>query len=511
MVGSTLLVGGLILGGFFIGATFSEVTAIIIILLVGIIPAFALSIVLLPVLTITIIAVIVLITIGVLPLMASVSSGTELLLFFGLALVEGVFILIAWFRERTELLQQDEIGSLRGRLEERVEERTRYTRIAADISQEIISAPSLEQLLDQAANLTTARFGFSYVGIYLADETEHNLALRAAQGPDADRLLRAAKRIKFGPPALLGWVAENKQQRLMTRISEDSLHLEDGLLAGNQSELCIPILSGGNLVGVMDVQSTRSTVFDNETIVVLQMLASQIATAIYNVRLLEVEQGSIQEVIGTYQAGYKIDQTRTENEVYQIIQELFSKTPYMSLLMIPEGQGLKVIAKSDPKSPEGQTLPDLLSVSISDLDPFLTAGIFIGERNRLNALPYNLISVLRQLQIFSAALIPIKRKGSSWGVITIATREKNPLVQAAMQPYVTLADQIGITFDRIHETQEKDDRIVEMETVSLVSSEIAQAKTDKQVLEAVENLFQGTSKAAILLVAENNNLRFVAN
>ena len=125
VVGSTLLVSGLILGGFFIGVAFSEITAIIVILMIGIVPGFALSIILLPVLTIIIIAVIVLITIGVLPLMASVTSGTELVLFFGLALVEGVFVLIAWYRERTEILQQDEIGSLRGRLEERVEERTR--------------------------------------------------------------------------------------------------------------------------------------------------------------------------------------------------------------------------------------------------------------------------------------------------------------------------------------------------------------------------------------------------
>ena len=296
----------------------------------AIIPAFTLSIVLLPLLTIIIISVIVLITIGVLPLMASVSSGTELILFFGLALAEGVFVLIAWYRERTEILQQDEIGSLRGRLEERVEERTRYTRIAADIAQEIISSSSLEQLLSQAADLTAARFGFSYVGIYLADETEHFLELKAAQGPETERLLQAGKRIKFGPPSLLGWVAENKQQRLITRIAEDSLHLEAELFAGNQSEIGIPIISGDNLLGVMDVQSTRSTVFDNETIVVLQMLASQVATAIHNVRLLEVEQGGIHEVVETYLAGYKIDRAGTENEIYQIIQELFSKTPYMT-------------------------------------------------------------------------------------------------------------------------------------------------------------------------------------
>jgi GAF domain-containing protein len=511
IVGSTFLVGGLMLGGFFIGAAFSEITAIIIILLVAIIPAFTLSIILLPLLTIIIIAVVVLITIGVLPLMASISSGTELILFFGLAVVEGVFILIAWYREKNETLQQEEISSLRGRLEERIDERTRYTRIAAEIAQEIISSKTLEELLDKAANHTAARFGFTDVGIYLSDDTQHYLELKAARGSETERALRAGKRVKFGPPSLLGWVAENKQQRLVTRIGEDPLHLEAELLSSNQSELGIPILSGDNLLGVMDAQSTRSTIFDNETIVVLQMLASQIATAINNVRLLEVEQGSIKGVVDAYQAGYNINRTGKENEVYQIIQGLFAKTAYMCMVLIPEGEGHKVVAKSDSRLPEGQSLPDFISVSENELAPILTNGLFIGERNRLNSLPYNLISMLRQLQIFSAALIPIIRKGSGAGVVILATREKIPLVQTALQPYINFVQQIGTTLDRIHETQDKDDHILEMETISLTSSRIAKAKTEKDVIEALQEIFQGESKSAVLLVAENNTLRVTTN
>ena len=64
-------------------------------------------------------------------------------------------------------------------------------------------------------NLTAARFGFADVGIYLAAENDHFLELKAAQGSELERLLRAGKRVKYGPPSLLGWVAENKQQRLM--------------------------------------------------------------------------------------------------------------------------------------------------------------------------------------------------------------------------------------------------------------------------------------------------------
>jgi MFS family permease len=191
IVGSILLVSGIILSGFIVGSAFSVNTSVIIILMATVVPAFTLSIVLLPLLAIVIIAIVVMITIGVLPLMANISASTELNIFIGLGIIEGIFILIAWFREKSEAQQQDEIGILRNRLEERIVERTRFSRIAAEIAQDLISTSSIETLLNQSVNLINARMGFSFTGFYLANETRRDLFLKTAQGSsDADRLVR---------------------------------------------------------------------------------------------------------------------------------------------------------------------------------------------------------------------------------------------------------------------------------------------------------------------------------
>ena len=358
IIGSILLVSGIILSGFIVGSAFSVNTSVIIILMATVVPAFTLSIVLLPLLAIVIIAIVVLITIGVLPLMANISASTELNIFIGLGIIEGIFILIAWFREKSETQQQDEIGILRNRLEERIVERTRFSRIAAEIAQDLISTSSIETLLNQSVNLINARMGFSFTGFYLANETRRDLFLKTAQGSsDADRLVREGKRIPYGPPSLLGWVAENKQQRLITRLTEDPLQLEAELLPGNQSELAMPILGGDSLLGVLDFQSTRTTAFDNEIIVVLQMLASQIATSIQNVYQFEAEKGSIQEVAEVYQAGFKVAQAKTEIDICQIMQELFPRVPYVAMYLTPEGNELKTAARTELQLPGGQKLP----------------------------------------------------------------------------------------------------------------------------------------------------------
>jgi GAF domain-containing protein len=516
-VGSILLVSGIILGGFLISSTFPENTIVIIILMSTVVPAFILGIVLLPLVAIIIIAVIVLITIGVLPLMSSISPSTELLVFISLILIQGVVILIAWYRDTTEAFQLDEIGSLRGRLEEKIGERTRFSRITSEIAQELIVAKSMDTLLNDAVSMISARMGFSFSGFYLLEETGNQLLLRAAQGTEADRLVRAGKRIPFGTPSIIGWVAENKQQHLITRLSEDQFQLEAELLPGNQSELAVPIMSGDKLLGVLDVQSTRTTVFDNETIVVLEMLSGYIATAIQNVRLFEMEQGSIQEAIEVYLAGYKAAESKTENEIFQVIQELFLRVPYISALLLPEGEGLKVQARTKHQLADGQEWPESISVSIENLASILGSDIFIGEGNRLNSLPYNLVRFLQQSQIFSVALIPIDQKDIHIGILLIGNREREPLNTTSVQPYTNLAKQIAVAIDHIRELQKTQRRIVELGTINFQLqnvTELAKAIEKSSHLEeafrATQELFVHTQTPAMLLVAEKDKFRIVS-
>jgi GAF domain-containing protein len=511
LIGSNILVGGIILAGFLTASAFPEGTTIIVILMSTVVPAFTLGIMLLPFIALVIIAVVVLITVGILPLMASITPGTELLIYIGLIIIEAIFLMVARLKDISDSLQQDEIGSLRGRLEERLEERTRYSKIASEIAQDLFSATSLEKLSDEAVTSIVSRFGFTFAGFYLVDNTSRKLTLQAGQGSEAERMLRAGSTINFGPPSLLGWVAENKQQHLTTRIAEDPLHLESELISGNQSELGIPVISGDRLLGVLDVQSARSTVFDNETIVVLQMLANQMAAAIQKVRSLEVEQGSVQELIGVYQAGYRVDQAISDGQVFQVTQELLSKTPYVSLLLISDGKGLRLVTKSDSRQSESVPLANSITVSIEELAPILTSDIFIGEGARLNSLPYNLVSILRQLQIFSAALLPLRQKSATTGVLIIGTREKTPLVQTNIQPYTNFVTQIGVTLDRIAEKQRRDLQISEMDISSRVSSLITKARTDKDVLKAVQELFQAESTSAILLVSSSDQLNVTSH
>jgi len=65
--------------------------------------------------------------------------------------------------------------------------------------------------------------------------------------------------------------------------------------------MALPLMFGGKIIGVLDVQSKESSAFFQEDIEVLTVLANQIAVAIENARLFQQSQDALQELDSTFQ------------------------------------------------------------------------------------------------------------------------------------------------------------------------------------------------------------------
>ena len=242
-----------------------------------------------------------------------------------------------------------------------------------------------------------------------------------------------------------------------------------------------------------------------------EMLANQISTGIQTVRQFEFEQGSVQEVAQVYLTGYKTMKARSEGEVFQAAGELFAKTTYVAMLLTSHEKELKTQARTGTILADGTTLPDSLALTTDELDPFLGSEAYIGEGARLNALPYNLVRFVRQFNIFSLALIPVRYDDRISGLLLMGTQEKTPLEAANLQPYVNLGAQIGAALTNIHEAEKIAHRLQSMEASARLSTELTQARTENGVLEAVQRLFQATNESVILLKAEPRLLRLATS
>ncbi|HEX2697846.1 MAG TPA: GAF domain-containing protein, partial [Anaerolineales bacterium] len=220
------------------------------------------------------------------------------------------------FDQRAEVKSQDEIGLLANSfnkmaeelsgmyrsLEEKVEERTRQIRTAAEVAQRITSTTDLDELLNRTVELIVEQFKFYQASIFLLDRGGKLAILRASYGPAAKEMLGRGHRLEVGSASIMGWVSANNQPRIASDVAEDPIHLRNELLPETRSEAGIPISVNNLVLGALDVQSTEANTFGPEVIVTLQTLASQLAVAIQNVGLVASTEVNFQELERLYRA-----------------------------------------------------------------------------------------------------------------------------------------------------------------------------------------------------------------
>ncbi len=193
-----------------------------------------------------------------------------------------------------------QLRDLIGTLEQRVADRTRelerrssYLEAAAEVGRAATSILEADRLIQQTVELVRRRFGLYYVGLFTVDETGEWAVLRAGTGEAGQAMLARGHRLGIGT-GMVGWSIANAQARVALEVGEDAERLATAELPDTRSEAALPLRSRGQVVGALTVQSDRSGAFDQETIVVLQTMADQVAVALDNAHLFTASQAALE-------------------------------------------------------------------------------------------------------------------------------------------------------------------------------------------------------------------------
>lgn len=150
-----------------------------------------------------------------------------------------------------------------------------------EIGKETASILDLDELLERVAEVVKRVIDYEMFGILLLDGDGTELVLRRAvsYGSIPDKT-----RIRVGE-GLCGTAALTKQPILVGDVSSDPRYLN--LIPQARSELVVPLLHKDRVVGVFDLESTVLNGFTEQHLKVLTPLASQVAVAIENARLVD--------------------------------------------------------------------------------------------------------------------------------------------------------------------------------------------------------------------------------
>jgi HAMP domain-containing protein len=182
----------------------------------------------------------------------------------------------------------DDLSDVYRSLEERVDERTKQVRTAAEVARAVISTASLDDLLRRAVELIRTQFGYDFVSIFLLEQEGDFAVLSEATG-DAGLALKAeGYLVPVGSQSVIGWVTGNNQPRVVSEVQPEDTNRRRDLMPYTRSELALPLQTSGRVLGAMDVQSRQQDAFRQQDVEVLQTLADQLSAAILNARLAQI-------------------------------------------------------------------------------------------------------------------------------------------------------------------------------------------------------------------------------
>lgn len=184
----------------------------------------------------------------------------------------------------------------------KLDRRALLLQAAAEVSRATGSILDPDELIQQVVKLTRERFGLYYVGLYLVDQTDETrkwAVLRAGTGEAGRQMVARGRRIEVGGDSSVGWCIANKRSRLEQNISSEAAQRKNPLLPLTRSKLTLPLISRGQAIGAMTIQSAQPDAFAEEDITTLQTMADQLANAIENARLF-AEHKRAQEALAAH-------------------------------------------------------------------------------------------------------------------------------------------------------------------------------------------------------------------
>ena len=398
----------------------------------------------------------------------SISSGVT-----GVTIVQAAMIamiglllfLLTNFRARLEKFRLNQVQTinrkleqLTGTLEQRVEERTHQLELANQqitaritqleavtrLSETIAELQNLSEVFPQATELINKFFGFYHVGIFLIDSQKEFAILQAANSEGGKRMLVRGHRLRLGT-GVVGYAALTGTPRIALDVGKDAVFFNNHDLPETRSEAALPLKSGGETIGILDVQSRVAEAFSNDDLLILTTLANQVAIAIENARLLTETRSALVQV--------------------QTVYDEFTRAEWSRTIARMEQPGYRYNAGRIEMLEKGLKTPEVLK-AIQNGE--IVSGSANGSQEKL-----------------STVAVPVKLRGEVIGVIHI---ESNDPARRWVEDEVSLvgavAERAAVAMENARLFQDARRRAVKEQSISEATAKISSAMNIENILHA---------------------------
>src|SRR5205085_1745250 len=142
------------------------------------------------------------------------------------------------------------------------------------VNRQIATILSPERLLQDVADLTKERFSLYHAHIFALNTAGDTLELTAGAGYVGRQMVAEGRQIALdNAQSIVASAARTRRGVIINDITQSATFLPHRLLPNTRSEMAVPLIARGRVLGVLDVQSDKAGHFDNDVLSVFEIMS----------------------------------------------------------------------------------------------------------------------------------------------------------------------------------------------------------------------------------------------
>ena len=328
----------------------------------------------------------------------------------------------------------------------------------AEIGEEINASLNLDRVMAKIAATIKRLIDYEIFSVMLLDRESHNLTIRFAIGHTRDVVDHW--RIPLGQ-GITGTAAATREPVRVADVHGDPRYIK--AIDTVRSEMAVPLLLHGQVVGVVDLQSRHPDYFTHEQQTILTLLASRLAVAIENARLFESARSQANTLLLLNEVGREASSILDVEVLLRRAAELVKRVidyQIMSILLYDEATHL-YLQRLDVKY--GQSLQGRLRVAPNE--GIIGAAATSMRPVRVPDVTQDARYVMLNPETRSELAIPMLYKGHVIGVLDLESPQLNYFTEEHEQALSILAAQLAVSLEnaRLYEHVARDEARMERE------------------------------------------------
>lgn len=328
-------------------------------------------------------------------------------------------------------------------------QRTREVDLLHRISESISGTLDLESVLRHIVEVVVEVTAADACLLYLLSPHQDELVLRASKNPHPKLIGRIALGLGEG---ITGWVAREKVRVVIPRNASDDPRFkffhnlpEDRY----QAFVSVPIVTKGDIVGVINVQHKRAKRYQEGELALLTTIANQVGGAIENARLYEEMRRRALQLDTLSLVSETVSSNRLIEEVMQLIVTVTAQmmnSKICSIMLVDEPSGELRIAATQSLSETYRRKPPLqIGQSLSGRVVREHRPLYVPDVRKEGGYFYQ--DLAKKEGLCSLLSVPMMSKEKAIGVINAYTSTLHAFSPEEVKTMQAIANQAAVAIE----------------------------------------------------------------